>query len=562
MKIRNMIAKFTCGLLVTTMVFSLVACGEKESDDDDDDKEDKKKVEKTVDELMDDISKNAVISTDMIEKALEDDCFTYEEFEEIMKSTSSCKAEGKVEFDLSMEAEEDGEKTEEELVADISFVMEYDSKNIAFHLGLEMNMETSEEKDSNKLDMWIVNEDDTYYMYQKESSDDVAYRQEIGNLEEAFGDGITKDDIEDLLAEMDGIEDFEEMYNSMLEYAESDTVKDLEKQFSLDDELVEYDGKEYYNLVFNFNADKVIDILKENEDVKKLLEEMEVNDVDEILSTEVMDDVTIQDIVDVVNFDINYYVDTKDYYIAHMELDLKDALNDGLGFFEKYMLKMAEEEEAVDPSINFECNAAKITYDFDNDADVTVKFEGEYEEMADDDWEDDDWSDDDNVVLPDDGWSDDYSESGVVVNGNTFDLYSYSDEKLMTVTIPEGFSVENEYSSSSCVYLEDDNYNEIEVDSDAYYWIIDFLNGEAYEPDLEFYTRDEMEQLDSIETNQGTVYVICNTWSFDEDFENEYYVDYTLVLEVGDEYPCIKVSADTLEEYDLTLESLAKTMLQ
>ena len=295
---------------------------------------------------------------------------------------------------------------------------------------------------------------------------------------------------------------------------------------------------------------------------------MEIENVDDILSTEIADDITVQDIIDVVKFDINYYVDTKDYYIAHMDLDLKDACNDGFEFLEKYMLEMAEEEEAVDPSIDFECNAAKITYDFDNDADITVKFEGEYEEMSDDDdwsdddWEDDDWSDDDNVVLPDEGWSDDYSESDLVVNGNKFDLYSYSDEKLLTITIPEGFSVDTEYSTSSYVYLEDDDYNEITVDCDAYYWIKDLLNGEAYEADLEFYTRDEMVELDSIETKQGTVSVVAHTWSFDDDFENEYYVDYTLVLEVNDSCPCIEVSADTLEEYDLTLESLAKTMLQ
>ena len=71
-----------------------------------------------------------------------------------------------------------------------------------------------------------------------------------------------------------------------------------------------------------------------------------------------------------------------------------------------------------------------------------------------------------------------------------------------------------------------------------------------------------MKKLDSIETNQGTVYVVEHIWSFDDDFENEYYVDYTLVLEVNGSYPSIEVSADTLEEYELTLESLAKTMLQ
>lgn len=557
MKIRNILAKFTCGLLVTTMVFSLVACGEKESDDDDDDnKKDEKKVEVSVDDLMKDMEKNSEISTEMIDKALEDDCFTYEEFEDILKSVSSFKAEGKLDFALSMDAEDDGEKTEEELAMDASFVMEYDNKNIGFHFGLEMNMESSDDKDKNSLDMWLVNEDDVFYMYQKEKDDDVAYRTEIGNLKEAFGEGITKEQLEELfegLEDIEGIENITDLSGSLTDYSESDTFKNLEKQFSVDDEYVKYNGKDYYNLVYEFSAKKIVDILLKDEEVKKLLEEMEIEDVDSVLNTEIATDITVQDVIDIVDFDINFYVDTKDYFIAHMGMDLKDSLNKGLDLFEGYLLEMAKEQDAVNPSIDLECSAASFTYDFDNDADVTVEFKGDFEEMT---------NDDDNDVLPDEGWSDDYTDSDLVVEDNKFDLYSYSDEKLMTVTIPEGFSVDNEYSSSSCAYLEDDNYNEIEVDSDAYYWIIDFLNGEAYEPDLEFYTRDEMEQLDSIETNQGTVYVICNTWSFDEDFENEYYVDYTLVLEVGEEYPCIKVSADTLEEYDLTLESLAKTMLQ
>lgn len=549
MKIRNILAKFTCGLLVTTMIFSLVACGEKDSnDDDDDDKKDEKKVEVSVDDLMKDMEKNSEISTEMIDKALEDDCFTYEEFEDIMKSISSFKAEGKIDFALSMEAEDDGEKTDENLAMDASFVMEYDNKNLGFHFGLEMNMESSEDKNENKLDFWLVNEDDVFYMYQKETDDDVAYRTEVGNLKEAFGEGITKDQLEELfegLEDVEGIGNMSDLSDSLADYAESDTIKGLEKHFSVDDEYVKYNGKDHYNLVYKFSANKIIDILLKDEDVKNLLEEMEIEDVDSILSSEIATDITVQDIIDVVDFDINFYVDTKDYFIAHMDIDLKDALNNGLNLFEGYLLEMAKEQDAVNPSIDLECSAASFTYDFDNDADVTVKFKGEYED-----------------VTEDDDWYGDYTDSDLVVNGNTFDILSYSDEKLMTVTIPEGFKIDSEYSSSHYVYLEDDNYNTIDVDSDAYYWIQDFINGEEYEPDLDFYTRDELTLGNSIKTNQGTVTVVVNTYSFDEDYENEYYVDYTLVLVKGENYPSIEVSADILEEYDVTLEDFAKSLLQ
>ncbi len=562
MKLRNIAAKFASGLLITTMVFSLVACGEKESDDDD--KKDKAEVKITVDKLMEDMNaKTNSLSTEKFEKALEDDCITYEEFEDAMKSISSCKAEATFDLDISMEAEADGEKESEKMIMDFTYLMEYDSDNMSFHMGLEADMESSEDSETIKTDIYFVNEDGTYYGYTYSSDDDVTYRREIGNIKEMFGEeGITREQLEELYEEMDMPMDMDEMIESMNMSSDSEYMKAINDQLSLAKEYVEYKGKDYYDLAMNLDTAKLLKAVKDTKEMKDILESMEVESMDELFEMEVTEGTTLEDVLDLVKFKINYYVDPTDLFVAHMEGDLKDCINDCFDLAEKYILETSVDDD-VEASIELKCNSAKFEYDFDNDAKVTVKYEGEYEEVSDDDVvidDDDDWSDGGMDVLPDEGWSGDYIDDAVVVNGNTFDLYNYNDEVIATITIPDGFSVDADLSSKQYVTLYDDMYNEIEVDSDPYYWIEDLMEGKAYEPDLEFYTRDELVESDSIDTNQGKVRVFVSTYSFDENPEENYYVNYTLVLVDSDDMPFIEVSQDVLDDTKFTLEDLTKAM--
>lgn len=561
MKLRNIAAKFASGLLITTMVFSLVACGEKESDDDD--KKDKAEVKITVDKLMEDMNaKTNSLSTEKFEKALEDDCITYEEFEDAMKSISSCKAEATFDLDISMEAEADGEKEEEDMVMDFTYLVEYDSDNMSFHMGLEADMKSSEDSETIKTDIYLVNEDGTYYGYTYSSDDGVTYRREIGNIKEMFGEkGITREQLEELYDEMDMPMDMDEMIESMKMSSDSEYMKAINDQLSLAKEYVEYKGKDYYDLAMNLDTAKLLKAVKDTKEMKDMLESMEVESMDELFEMEVTEGTTLEDVLDLVKFKVNYYVDPTDLFVAHMEGDLKDCFNDCFDLAEKYVLETSVDDD-VEASLELKCNSAKFVYDFDNDAKVTVKYEGEYEDAVDDtdDWDDDDWSDGGMDVLPDEGWSGDYIDDAVVVNGNTFDLYNYNDEVIATITIPDGFSVEADLSTKQYVTLYDDMYNSIEVDSDPYYWIEDLMEGKAYEPDLEFYTRDDLVEADSINTNQGKVRVFVNTYSFDENPEENYYVNYTLVLVDSDDMPFIEVSQDVLDDTKFTLEDLTKAM--
>lgn len=561
MKLRNIAAKFASGLLITTMVFSLVACGEKESDDDD--KKDKAEVKITVDKLMEDMNaKTNSLSTEKFEKALEDDCITYEEFEDAMKSISSCKAEATFDLDISMEAEADGEKEKEDMVMDFTYLVEYDSDNMSFHMGLEADMKSSEDSETIKTDIYLVNEDGTYYGYTYSSDDGVTYRREIGNIKEMFGEkGITREQLEELYDEMDMPMDMDEMIESMKMSSDSEYMKAINDQLSLAKEYVEYKGKDYYDLAMNLDTAKLLKAVKDTKEMKDMLESMEVESMDELFEMEVTEGTTLEDVLDLVKFKVNYYVDPTDLFVAHMEGDLKDCFNDCFDLAEKYVLETSVDDD-VEASLELKCNSAKFVYDFDNDAKVTVKYEGEYEDAVDDtdDWDDDDWSDGGMDVLPDEGWSGDYIDDAVVVNGNTFDLYNYNDEVIATITIPDGFSVEADLSTKQYVTLYDDMYNSIEVDSDPYYWIEDLMEGKAYEPDLEFYTRDDLVEADSINTNQGKVRVFVNTYSFDENPEENYYVNYTLVLVDSDDMPFIEVSQDVLDDTKFTLEDLTKAM--
>ncbi len=549
MKLRNMVKKFSCGLLATTMVLSLVACGSKESDDDDEKEEKKSKatVEKSVDDLMSDITANAYeISTEDIEKALEDDCLTYEEFEGLLKKLPSCKAEANFDFDISAETEYDGDKESEEIVVDCSYLVEYDSENMGIHYNIEMKMETYDEKENMSMDLWIVNEDGTYYSYELTSDDDVAYRTELGNIKELFGEnGISKDALLAAIEEIEIPEEYMDLYNSIEDFSESKMAEEFKEYFSLAKEYVEYSGKEYYNLVMNFDAADMLNTIKDSDEVKELLEALEIAEIDELLEMEITEGLTVQDFIDITKFDINYYIDPTELFVTHIECDFKDFLDNTFGVIEKFYETYAESMDE-DISIDITCNSASISYDFDNDADVTVKFDGEYEDISiNEDYDDDDFY------------------GSVTINGNTFELCNYDDEVISNITIPDGLTVNPEYSSNTYVLLEGDDLESVYVYNYTNYWVEDLMEGLEYEADLEFYTRDEASEVDSVVTNQGTVRVFVNTWSCDDNPAEDYFQTIIYLLETKDgDIVSIEGYIDEIEGLGYTTESFIQTMLK
>jgi hypothetical protein len=89
------------------------------------------------------------------------------------------------------------------------------------------------------------------------------------------------------------------------------------------------------------------------------------------------------------------------------------------------------------------------------------------------------------------------------------------------------------------------------------------IDNETFVPDLDFYTREEVEERDSVETDFGTIRVFVRTWSLSDDFEEDYYedVEYAYVQD-GKVVFTVRGYVDEIEEGGYTIESLIQTMLQ
>ena len=88
------------------------------------------------------------------------------------------------------------------------------------------------------------------------------------------------------------------------------------------------------------------------------------------------------------------------------------------------------------------------------------------------------------------------------------------------------------------------------------------MEGEEFVPNLKDYTRQEVEERDSIETNQGTVRVFVEIWSMDEEPDINYFETIVYLLDCGDNYLAVEGYIDEIEDSGYTVESLIQTLLQ
>ena len=72
----------------------------------------------------------------------------------------------------------------------------------------------------------------------------------------------------------------------------------------------------------------------------------------------------------------------------------------------------------------------------------------------------------------------------------------------------------------------------------------------------------EVEERDSIETNQGTVRVFVEIWSMDEEPDINYFETIVYLLDCGDNYLAVEGYIDEIEDSGYTVESLIQTLLQ
>lgn len=376
MKLRKTLKKFTSILLISLFVLSLMSCAKKEESDNDDKKEDKKQESTTdnkitdVDSLFDAVnSKSEIsISEEDIKDIIEDNYLTYEEVQLIIEKFPSFTSGYSVVLDVDFEATMDDETESDSLKITFDAGFEYDSKTQSLHFsGIVEGMDEDE-----TIDLWLINEDGTYYGYEKYG--DTAYREELGSLEEFFGeDGL---DLTEFLTEYHTmINDYSEVFGSFEDIDTEKYISEFREMFTLKEGTSDYNGNECYNLVMTCDLYDMFNKAKESDEFKDLLKEMDldidINEIDQYLDEELFEGYTINDIIKLVKFDVNYYVST-DFNYYSSKLDATKCVNNLLDVVEKVV-----EQEVV---LSLNCNEISISMECELDADVDVTFDGEYEE--------------------------------------------------------------------------------------------------------------------------------------------------------------------------------------
>lgn len=277
----------------------------------------------------------------------------------------------------------------------------------------------------------------------------------------------------------------------------------------------------------------VLDVAKMYEDESEMMDDLVDSSEDVIGET---DDI----LADIENLEIIVEIEKETGYLSLISIDLADVLAD-------YIASSIMDEE-IESTECIEINDLKLEISFSDYNDVEVEIpeevlENALEEVVEEDEEDDDKE----IVTPADG---------------TWDIYTWDDEYVGTVTIPEGYTVDENYSDKKGLYLEDEDWNSFDVDTYVPSWVEGIMEGEEFVPNLEDYTRQEVEERDSIETNQGTVRVFVEIWSMDEESDINYFETIVYVLDCGDNYLAVEGYIDEIEDSGYTVESLIQTLLQ
>ena len=279
-------------------------------------------------------------------------------------------------------------------------------------------------------------------------------------------------------------------------------------------------------------------------DGEKLYED-ESESMDELVDGEGM----FEDVEDVWSeigdLEIVIVVEKETGYVTSVDIDLTDVLSD-------YMISMMADDE-MDISEAVSVNEFYLALEFSDYNDTEVEIpqdiidEAVRDESVEEDEEDYEEDDDKETVTPADG---------------TWDIYTWDDEYVGTVTIPEGYTVDETYSDENGLYLEDGDWNSFDVDTYVPSWVEGIMEGEEFVPNLKDYTRQEVEERDSIETNQGTVRVFVEIWSMDEEPDINYFETIVYLLDCGDNYLAVEGYIDEIEDSGYTVESLIQTLLQ
>ena len=507
--------KFLALFMVAAMTFSFVACSSKSDKDKDKDKDK-------------DNDKNVEDSNDKDDKDNKDDAEKDERTAmEILESISMEDiTSGELNFILNAEGSMDMEKmfldsgvTEDEIQDAIdSGEIDEDYLNMVLSVKMDFVIEADDDYSHTvgSLEMEALGESETEYYesYVDYSNDEYSIKYDYDDYYEEWT--ATKESTDD--AEEDITEDI----SMILEY-----VKNAEILSETDDAYVisaEVDLLELYE--------------DESESVDDLVDDSDV-DVEDFVG----------DLSDLFgsfgSLEFTVEVDKETNYLTAISCDLVDVVDDILSV-------IPESEDGVNYADYITVDEFSLSVEISNIDNVEVEIPQEViDEVGEATEEDDEWDD----------FEDD--DEDVVVSGeDTFVLYDYYDDVVATMNVPEGYELDVNYSEDTLIKIKSD-YGSVYVQNFIESWAGKLISGEEYVVDTEFYTRDDIEELESVETDLGTIRVFIRTYSYSENYDEIYYqsIIYALV-EDGDAVFSIDGEVDEIEASGYTIETFIQAMLQ
>ena len=165
----------------------------------------------------------------------------------------------------------------------------------------------------------------------------------------------------------------------LVDMFKTSSLKEYQDDLVLSKDKVKFEGRKCYELIYHFDGNTILKELEKNDEVADLFEDEMGMSVDEFLEEELTDGYTASDLLEDISFDVTYYIDTENFYISYIELDLKPTIDKlGESIIDIAMAEMGTEYEDAKIELNIEKASISVTYV--EDEDISVKFKGEYEE--------------------------------------------------------------------------------------------------------------------------------------------------------------------------------------
>lgn len=200
-----------------------------------------------------------------------------------------------------------------DFIADFSLQLDADELEFGFdvEVGYGYDLLGTKENQIVNVGLYFVKENDGYYFYTK-LDDNTIEKEYAGNLEELFA---TPSDVSEYVEQLNG-ETFENWVKTIIDNPYKDKM-------ILQKETVYYDGKECYVIDFDITSEMIKEILESDEEYTKYLEESGIT-LEDVLAEEIDKGLTMNDVLNSMNFKCRYYYTTDDYSFVYFEMDMKD----------------------------------------------------------------------------------------------------------------------------------------------------------------------------------------------------------------------------------------------